>query len=310
MIYDVNEKFDFTAGVLNPAILKELGLNQRNLELISEGLKVNFKKELDVSKLKPKPNNRNVARNRSIVRNYLSCLEESGSISKVDFKPLIVSPLNLVPKPNGAPHLIHDLSRFNKFLSRGPKVKHLNVFNLSKNFSNNTYFTKLDLRNGYFHISIFPPHRTYCGFSFERQYFVFSVLCFGFSPAPDRFQDFITNECQVLRSQGVPCAVKLDDVLIYSEEKQNSLRATQLAISILEQAGFKINYSKSIISPSQVIDYLGYTLDARKQRFCVQKSKLIKCKLILKAFSLLSSVRRKLMEQVLGFSISFLRSYH
>ena len=134
MIYDVNQKFDFTAGVLNPAILKELGLNQRNLELISEGPKVNFKRELDVSKLKPKPNNRNVARNRSIVRNYLSCLEESGSISKVDLQPLVVSPLNLVPKSNGAPRLIHDLSRFNKFVSRGPKAKHLNVFNLSKNF--------------------------------------------------------------------------------------------------------------------------------------------------------------------------------
>ena len=35
--------------------------------------------------------------------------------------------------------------------------------------------------------------------------------------------------------------------------------------------------------------------------FCVQKSKLVKCKLILKAFSLLSSARRKLIEQVLGF---------
>ena len=128
IVYDVNQKFDFTAGVLNPAILKELGLNQRNLELISEGLKVNLKKELDVSKLKPKPNNRNVARNRSIVRNYLSCLEETGSISKVNFKPLIVSPLNLIPKSDGAPRLIHDLSRFNKFVSRGPKVKHLNVF--------------------------------------------------------------------------------------------------------------------------------------------------------------------------------------
>ena len=97
------------------------------MELISEALKVNLKKELDDSKLKPKPNNRNVARNRSIVRNYLSCLEESGSISKVNFKPLIVSPLNLVPKSNGAPRLIQDLSRFNKFVSRGPKVKHFNV---------------------------------------------------------------------------------------------------------------------------------------------------------------------------------------
>ena len=111
----------------------------------------------------------------------------------------------------------------------------------------------------------------------------------------------MTNVCQVLRSQGVPCAMELDDVLIHFEGKQNSLRATHLAISILERAGFKINYSKSIINPSQVIDYLGYTLDARRQCFCVQNSKLVKCQLILKAFTLLSSVRRKLMEQVLRF---------
>ena len=94
----------------------------------------------------------------------------------------------------------------------------------------------------------------------------------------------MTNICQVLQSQAVPCAVELDDVLIYSEGKQNYLRAAHLSISILEHASFKINHSKSIISPSQVIDYLGYTLDARSQCFCVQKSKLVKYKLVFKAF--------------------------
>ena len=94
----------------------------------------------------------------------------------------------------------------------------------------------------------------------------------------------MTNVCQVLQSQAVPCAVELNDVLIYSEGKQNYLRAAHLSISILEHTSFKINYSKSIISPSQVIDYLGYTLDARRQSFCVQKSKLVKCKLVFKAF--------------------------
>ena len=94
--------------------------------------------------MNPKPNNRNIIGNKSTVRNYLNSLEESGSISRVSFKPLVISPLNLVPKPNGAPRLIHDLSRFNKFIARGPKVKHLNIFNLSRNFSCNTFFTKLD----------------------------------------------------------------------------------------------------------------------------------------------------------------------
>ena len=60
VIYDLNQNFDFTAGVLNKSTLKELGLMQENLDLNSDRLKVNFNKELDFSKLKPKPNNRNI----------------------------------------------------------------------------------------------------------------------------------------------------------------------------------------------------------------------------------------------------------
>ena len=149
-------------------------------------------------------------------------------------------------------------------------------------FSKNTFFfTKLDLRNGYFHLPIYPPQRTYFGFSFERQYYVFNVLCFGYSTAPDFFQNFMGSICEILLSQGVPCGVELDDILVYAEGKDNSLRATQLAISILEYAGFKINFSKSVVTPTQIIDYLSYNLNVRKQCFCIQKNKLFQCKLIL-----------------------------
>ena len=179
----------------------------------------------------------------------------------------------------------------------GLMFKHLNNFNLSPSFSSNTYFTKSDLRNGYFHVPIYPPHMSYFGFSFERQYYVFNVLCYGYSPAPDHFQHLMPDACRLLWSQGVPCNVELNDVIILSKGKERSLRATHLAISILEQAGLKINFSKSVILPTQVIDYLGYTLDARRQCFCVQKNKLVKCKLTLKGLSLLNLVSRKLMQQ-------------
>ena len=120
----------------------------------------------------------------------------------------------------------------------------------------------------------------------------------------------MSDVCRILRCQGVPCNVELNDVIIYAEGKERSLRATHLAISISECAGFKINYSKSVILPTQAIDYLSYTLDAGRQCFCLQKSKLVKCKLILKGLSLLYSISRKLMEQLLGFSISFFQLFH
>ena len=68
------------------------------------------------------------------------------------------------------------ITLINKFVACGPKIKYLNVFKLSRGFSKNTFFAKQDLRNGYFHVRIYPPHRTYFGFSSERQYYVFIVL--------------------------------------------------------------------------------------------------------------------------------------
>ena len=70
---------EFLAGYAY-LILFELGLKEDNLNLVSKGLKVNFKKDLDFSKLKL--NNRNINNYKSIVRNYLNSLEESGSISR------------------------------------------------------------------------------------------------------------------------------------------------------------------------------------------------------------------------------------
>ena len=44
----------------------------------------------------------------------------AGHMQKVNFRPLVVSPLNVVPKANGSPCLIHDLILLNKFVQRDP----------------------------------------------------------------------------------------------------------------------------------------------------------------------------------------------
>ena len=67
-----------------------------------------------------------------MVRKLLGDLEEAGHIEKVNCKPLIISPLNLVPKSNGSPRLIHNLKALNNFLKRGPSISLL-IPNFSKN---------------------------------------------------------------------------------------------------------------------------------------------------------------------------------
>ena len=237
-----------------------------------------------------------------MVRNLLGDLEEAGHIERVNYKPLVISPLNLVPKSNGSPRLIHNLKVLNRFVKRGPSVKHLNVLELAKSeFSRKTYFCKLDLSNGYFHLSIRPEDRTYFGFSFDNQYFVFNSLCFGYKPAPDYFQAFTQDLVRICRERGVLCKVELDEFLIYADSFDSCLNSVNFVVDLFKYFGIKINFAKSSLIPSQTIDFLGYSLDARKCRFTLTQDKLFKCRLIIKCLSRIRSISVKLLQRILGF---------
>ena len=179
VLYDVSADFDFTAGSLHPERLKEYGMNEYALNLVEKGIPVNLCHPLFPGDIKSRRNSKNIQKNFNVIKNLISSLEMAGHVQKVNDRPLVVSPLNVVPKANGSPRLIHDLSLLNKFVQRGPKVSHINVLNLAKKFSSKSYFCKLDLSNGYFHLPIREQDRKYFGFSFDHTYYVFNSLCFG-----------------------------------------------------------------------------------------------------------------------------------
>ena len=302
VIYQENCQFDFTAGHLIAERLKEFGMKKDVLDFVKSGIPVHLDSPLYPGDIKPKRNSKNVKRNCSVVRKLLGDLEEAGHIEKVNCKPLIISPLNLVPKSNGGPRLIHNLKGLNNFVKRGPSVKHLNVLNLAKSeFSRKTYFCKLDLSNGYFHLSIRPEDRKYFGFSFDNQYFVFNSLCFGYKLAPDYFQAFSQDLVRICHERGILCKVELDDFLIYADSFESCLNSVNVVVDLFNYFGIKINFAKSSLIPSQTIDFLGYSLDARKCRFTLTQDKLFKCRLIIKCLSRLRSIGVKLLQRILGF---------
>ena len=110
VFYDPNAEFDFTAGSLHPERLKEFGMKKSALNLVEKGIPVNLSHPLFPGDIKSRRNSRNIQKNFNVIRNLISSLEMAGHVQKVNFRPLVVSPSNVVPKPNGSPRLIHDLS--------------------------------------------------------------------------------------------------------------------------------------------------------------------------------------------------------
>ena len=184
-------------------------MNEYALNLLKKRIPVNLSHPFFPGDIKSRRNPKNIQNNFNIIKNLISSLEMAGHVQKVNARPLVVSPLNVVLQANGSPHLIHDLSLLNKFVQRGPKVKHINVLNLARKFSSKSYFCKLDLSNGYFYLPIREQDRKYFGFSFDHMYYIFNSLCFGYSPAPDFFQYFSQELVRILREQNVGSEVEV-----------------------------------------------------------------------------------------------------
>ena len=78
---------------------------------------------------------------------------------------------------------LHDLSMLDRGVVRGPRCSQPDLFQLSRFWNSDTYFCKLDLTYGYYHLSLRPTDRHYFGFSFDRKYYAWKAFSIRVVPS-------------------------------------------------------------------------------------------------------------------------------
>ncbi|XP_075307052.1 uncharacterized protein LOC142368762 [Odontesthes bonariensis] len=168
----------------------------------------------------------------------------------------------LVPKRGGSGiRPILDLRALNKYL-RKYKFRMLTHASLLRLVRQNDWFTSVDLKDAYFHIPIYPPHRKYLRFAFQGICYEYRVLPFGLSLSPRVFVRCTEAAIAPLRRQGIRLATYLDDWLLLAQSEQEARAHTRILIRHLSDLGFVINAEKSMLSPAQGIIFLGLSLDS------------------------------------------------
>ena len=168
----------------------------------------------------------------------------------------------LVKKKGGGLRPILDLRALNKYLKQF-RFRMLTAATLVRSLRQGDWFTSIDLKDAYFHVPIYPPHRKFLRFGFEGKVYEYMVLPFGMSLSPRVFVKCTQAAIAPLRQQGVRITTYIDDWLTISTSPQEALFHTEQVVNQLLSLGFTINYAKSIMVPTQVIDYIGISLDSR-----------------------------------------------
>jgi hypothetical protein len=198
------------------------------------------------------------SKKESFVREEIKRLFKCGYIVECYNKPEHISPIGCVPKKTGGYRLITDFRHLNSFCTPC-KFKQEDIRNVEQVVKEKDFFTSIDLKDGFYHVPVNKDYQKYFSFYFEGKYYSYVVLPFGFSLSPYFFAKVLRPVVTYLRSLNIRLSLYVDDFLICAEVSKIT-DSTDQTLHTLEDLGFKINLDKSVLKPTQTIDYLGYTI--------------------------------------------------
>ncbi len=182
-----------------------------------------------------------------------------------DMKAGFFSPYIIVPKKSGGLRPILGLRILNWAFHK-PAFKMLTQICIFRCIRPRDRSAVVDLKDQYFHVSIFPRHRSVLRFAFEGRVYKYKVLTFGLSLSPCVFTKVAEAALVPLREQGVRILNYFDDWLILAQSQDQLCEHKDLVLSHFSQLVLRVNWEKSKLSPMQRISFLGMELDSVRQR--------------------------------------------
>ena len=136
------------------------------------------------------------------------------------------------------------------------------------------YMYKIDLKDAYFTIPISKDSRKYLRFVWEGNLYEFLCLCFDLGPAPLIFRKLLKVPVSLLRCLTIRLIIYLDDMLIMAQSIIELTYHQNTVIFHLQNLGFISNLKKSILQPSQKVEFLGVIVDSVKMELPLPQEKL------------------------------------
>lgn len=205
-----------------------------------------------------------------VIRTTLDYLLEHGLIG-ASCSPY-ASPVLVVPKPDGTKRFCIDYRGLNSItkLDRYPIPR---IDDLLDQIRGAKYYTRIDLRSGYWQMKIRDEDVEKTGFITKYGTYEWRVLPFGLCNAPSSYQRMVNLFFGDLYGNFV--AAYLDDLVIYSNSEEEHLRHLQILLERLQKNKLYGKLSKCDFFKTQ-IDFLGHIVSRDGVRTNPRKIQAIK----------------------------------
>ena len=191
---------------------------------------------------------------RAEIRKAITAMKEDGVIR--DAKSEWASPVVLIPKPDGSMRFCVDYRRLNE-LTIKDSYPLSRMEDCLDRLGEAKYFTTLDCNSGYWQIPVLEEDRSKTAFTCHEGCFEFCRMPFGLCHAPATFHR--TVDMLLSGYQWRTCLVYSDDIIVFSDTKEDRLTHVREILTILKDAGFSLKLRQCSFF-AQSVDYLGHVI--------------------------------------------------
>lgn len=170
------------------------------------------------------------------------------------------APAILIKKKDGSYRFVVDYKRLNLVTIKDSSPLPNMEDTLRKLGEGYNYFSKLDLKSGFYQIPIREADKEKTAFATPFGLYQFNVLPMGLKNSPPTFQKVMTD---TLKSCRLFSLVYLDDIIVFSKSFEEHLHHLEKVLAALQAKSLVLNPPKCVFAVAQ-IDYLGHTVSHTK----------------------------------------------
>ncbi|OOO05787.1 RNA-directed DNA polymerase (Reverse transcriptase) [Aspergillus oryzae] len=191
-------------------------------------------------------------RELQVLRQYINENLECGRIRPS--KSPAGAPILFVPKKDGGLRLCVDYRGLNKITVKNRYPLPL-ISEILDRLAGAKFFTKIDIQDAYYRIRLREGDEWKTAFRTRYGHFEYLVVPFGLTNAPATFQSYLHTALYDILD--VCCVVYLDDILIFSLDRESHTRHIKQVLDRLRKADLYGKLSKCTFYQKQV-EFLGY----------------------------------------------------
>ena len=165
-------------------------------------------------------------------------------------------------KRDGSVRVIFNLKLFNSLYIDRVHFKMDTLRDALLLVTESCYFASIDFKHAYFSVPIAEKFRHMFRFVWQGHTYQFTCLPQGFSPAPRIFTKLLKPVLSHLRSRGIQIICYIDDCLLIAQCPNLLRQQVNYSLKLFDSLGLTIHPNKSVLAPTQSIEFLGFKLDS------------------------------------------------